>query len=93
MNVKRAYIVASAPDEINDVTTEEHMLINQDVFVFDVIVNANGRCFWCVLIIAISMQLGQSVQLTDVKRNTMKKLKEKLKNKNVDFEQSAKTFM
>jgi hypothetical protein len=78
---------------INSVSTEEHKLMNQNGFILDAIVNANGRCFWYVLSIAISKNLGQSVQPTDVKRNTLKKLQEMLKNNNVNFQQSAQAFM
>ena len=80
-------------DDINVVSTNEHIGIFDKGFVLDAVVKANGRCFYYAVAIALSDFTGEKVEPGDVKRNVMKKLQESLLNPDLRFNQHALSFM
>ena len=78
---------------INTVSSDEHIGIFRAGFVLDAVVNANGRCWYYALAIALSKMTGSTVHAGDVKRAIMEKLNESLGNPSESFNQHAINFM
>jgi hypothetical protein len=80
-------------DKVNVISGDEHRGMFNAGFVLDAVVNANGRCWYYALAIALTKIKGSIVHAGIVKRAIMEKLNESLDHPSDRFKTHAYNFM